>query len=257
MPTFGDIALGSLARRPITVVDPRAGEMSFHVRYLDDTDDDQIEQGAEKFALARGATMPTQGTPLPSGAAQNPWRGNAHYERGYVLYTLLVAAVDPDSSQEQPRPFFRAIEQIQKLHPDTISQIFLAQRIFQSDMSPSLSEISGRDLLPRIVEIAISEDERPFVRLVPSLQWTLVRTMAVLVLSSHGSKLLSTWDSVKNSTDSIRRRLASAVDAGEEFEPILATPSAKTKIKPQPATAAGKQSAADRNKAKQKRRAGR
>lgn len=255
MPTFADIALGSLARRPITVVDPRAGEMSFHVRYLDDTDDDLIEQGAEKFALARGATMPIQGTPLPSGAAQNPWRGNAHYERGYVLHTLLIASVDPDSSQEQPKPFFRTIEQIQKLHPDTIAQICLAQRIFQSDMSPSLSEISGHDLLPRIVEIAISEDERPFVRLAPSLQWILVRTLAVLVLSSHGSKLLSSWGSVKSSTDSIRKRLVSAVDAGEEFEPILAPPSAKTKTKPRPVAAAGKPSAAARNKAKQKRRA--
>lgn len=227
MAKFGDIALGSLARRPVTVTDPRAGEMSFHVRYLDDTDDDQIEQGAEAFARARGASVPPQGAPLSSGAAQNPWRGNAHYERGYVLYTLFVACVDPDSPQSNPESYFRTIEEVQKLHPDTITQMYLAQRIFQSDLSPNISDIAGKDLFAHIVSIAISDDERPFVRLAPSLQWTLVRTLAVLCIASHGTNLLSSWGSVKNSIELLRRQVVEAVDKGEPFEKVPAAPIAK------------------------------
>jgi hypothetical protein len=251
MAKFGAVALGSLARRPITVEDPRAGEMSLHVRYLDDADDDVIEQGAEAFAVARGAKIPEQSKPLPSGAAQNPWRGNAHYERGFVLHTLLRSCTDPESSEDHPEPFFLTIEQVQKLHPDTIGQIYQRQRMFQSELSPSISEIAGKDILAHIVEICISEDERPFARLAPNLQWILCRIMAVLLIASQGTKWLSSWDSAKKQIESLRLRIVEAVGTGEPIEQIEVTPTAKSKAQ---AAAAAARRTLSKNKQKAKRR---
>lgn len=253
MAKFGAIALGSLARKPITVDDPRAGEMALHVRYLDDSDDDVIEQGAEAFARARGATEPAQAKPLPSGAAQNPWRGNAHYERGFVLHTLFVSCTDPDSIQEKPEPYFRTIEEVQKLHPDTINQIYLRQRMFQSELSPSITDIAGQDLLAHIVSICISEDERPFARLAPNLQWILVRILCVLLLSLQGTKFFSTWDSAKKQIESLRKRIVDAVEQGESIDGIKVAPIATSKSKAPVAAAAPKRKLS-KNQQKAKRR---
>lgn len=243
--------LGSLARKPITVDDPRAGEMALHVRYLDDADDDVIEQGAEAFARARGATVPAQTKPLPSGSAQNPWRGNAHYERGFVLHTLFVSCTDPDSIQEKPEPYFRTIEEVQKLHPDTINQIYLMQRMFQSELSPSIADIAGQDLLAHIVEICVSEDERPFARLAPSLQWILVRILCVLLLSSQGTKFFYTWDSAKKQIESLRKRIVDAVESGEPIDGIKVAPIATSKA---PVAAAAPKRKPSKNQQKARRR---
>jgi hypothetical protein len=158
------------------------------VRVLDDADDTAIDEAAGAFAKKHG------------GEARE---GDPQYDRGRALHTLLRACIDKDSPEEAQAPFFDGgLVQVQTLNRDTIAYLLAAQEVWQDQCSPRKLKLSGEEVLQHLVEVATSEDERPFVRLRPGLQWILLRSTAKLALASPELRSLFSSDFAPSSTAS-------------------------------------------------------
>lgn len=125
--SYIDVAKGVQARK---VVDLRTIGMASTaesikvalVPLLFDTDAEALEM-AREYAKRHKVEDPKPGDPL--------------YERGLMLYTVLLACVDVDSPLDKPEPFFADEKEITKyLDPDRVSVLFHQQRAWQSLISP-------------------------------------------------------------------------------------------------------------------------
>jgi hypothetical protein len=192
MARFSEISRGTLARHVEELPMANGNVERVAVRPLLDCDDDEIETNALAYAKARGAVDPKAGNPL--------------YDRGIALHTLLIACSDPDSPDDAPRPFFDSVEQIQRgLDRDRIAWLIAAQQVWEDKCSPRQLSMTANEFIAHVMEVAVSEDERPFLRLRPGLQWILLRTLARQHVASLEPSLLSGSDSgsTSSSTSSV------------------------------------------------------
>jgi hypothetical protein len=171
MGRFSQIARGTLARHVGELPMPNGQIEKIAVRPLLDDDDDQIETQALAYATQRGVADPKAGHPI--------------YDRGVALYTLLLACSDPDSPDGAPVPYFDNIEQIRTgLDRHRIAWLLAAQQVWEDTCSPRTLKMSPNEFVAHIMEVAVSKDEAPFLRLRPGLQWILLRTLAKQYISS-------------------------------------------------------------------------
>ena len=125
--SYIDVAKGVQARKVVhlrTIGMPSTAEAIpvALVPLLFDTDSDALEYACE-YAKKRKVENPKPGDPL--------------YERGLMLYTVLLACIDVDSPLDKPEPFFANEQEITKhLDPDRVSVLFHQQRAGQSMISP-------------------------------------------------------------------------------------------------------------------------
>jgi hypothetical protein len=125
--TYLDVAKGVQARKIVTIrligMPPAADPIPIALVPLDfGTDSDALEY-ARDFAKKRKVEDPKPGDPL--------------YERGLMLHTVLLAAVDVDSPEDKPEPFFANEAEITKhLDPDRVAVLFHQQRAWQAMISP-------------------------------------------------------------------------------------------------------------------------
>ncbi len=183
MGRFQQIAKGTRARHTVELPLANGDATRVAVRPLLDAEDDEIDVAARAYAKARDV--------------EDPKPGNTIYERGHALHTLLLACSDPDSPDSDPAPFFANVEEIRTgLDRDRIQYLLTAQQVWQDQCAPQQLQLSGDDFIAKVVEVATSEDDRPFYRMRQGLQWIFMRALAVQCLNSPELKSLSGLASV-------------------------------------------------------------
>lgn len=116
-----------------------------------------------------------------------------NYNLGLSVYTLALAAVDPDSDPRNPVPFFgepgdvesaaHAILSTPHLTRDGIIYLAEAQELWQSMCSPQALRIGAHKMWEMVGEVAASNDVSPFLLLQPAMRWSFVRFMAIQLVS--------------------------------------------------------------------------
>lgn len=159
----------------------------------------KIVDEAIDFAKAHGGT----------GALDDP-----QFLRGKYTRTVLAAAVDPDSPENAPVPYFDDVAQIQRMLDDAwIVYAFEAQRDFQCEYAPSPAHVRPEDFVPLIAASTEAwkkggDPERPFAGLPPSMLRSLSATLVLRcstlteLLSQLGSRTESPSDDPASSTSS-------------------------------------------------------
>lgn len=191
---FSQIAKGIAAERPSEYSvgkDEKGKDLTVHVllRPLSALEEVEVESTAIKFAKGRGAEAEA-GSPI--------------FEEAQMASILAASVMDPDSpGNARERHFDGGLDQILScLDPDTIAFLHAEQRLWQEECSPSYKVKTASDLLHlmRLMGVESEDEDDPKVRLLYSrlsraTQWSLVRTMAVLLRSSRVLKPSSSYDS--------------------------------------------------------------
>lgn len=191
MSKLSDIIKGRKARRKVPfpgIIDstPGAPEVVLDLQVLDGEQEAEALARARAFAVGKGVSAPKSGEP--------------EYDLGLMVHTLLLAAIDHDSPDEAPAPFFASSEEILRhLDRERIAYLYTLQQLWQEDLSPTSSKNFSED---RIFEIAIeaADEEDPlrfFEKLPPAtlarcLVFTARRLRDVLRLKSLSSSSFET-----------------------------------------------------------------
>lgn len=119
------------------------------------------------------------------------------YQLGRSVYTLALACVDPSSDPKNPTPFFgepgdiesaaREIQESVHLSRDGISYLAQAQDLWEDMCNPQAVKVSGERFSQLVSELSQDADARRFLALGPALRWSLMRTMAVLLVNLQSS----------------------------------------------------------------------
>lgn len=102
------------------------------------------------------------------------------YERGRMLYTLLITCVDKDSPLDAPTSYFETVEQMQESHillDSTLHYLYQHQRMWQEECSPIRANLSEEEYLAGIITSAKGQTDF-FVSMRPGTQWSCFARMA-------------------------------------------------------------------------------
>lgn len=159
-------------------------EVKVGLRFIGGGESASIMVSAGEFAIANGA--------------KDPKPGDALFELGLRVHTLLVACVDPDEAGTAGARFFDSIDQILEkgeadpmLGRDGIAFLFEEHEAWQDFCGPQPPGLSDETLWTKVMEVAASEDPLVFEALRPSTRWRLARFMASQLLILLTSKLES------------------------------------------------------------------
>jgi len=170
---FADIALGTSARKVVDLPLPNGTSDRVAVRVFNDIDDSRVDDAALAYAKDHGVAEELAKPEHPI------------YDRGHALNTLLLGCSDPDSPDDAPVPYFASVTEIQAgLDRDRIAILLAAQAIHQEQCSSRKLTMAGDEVFATLLDVATSEDARPFLRLHPGYAWILLRSTASLVCSS-------------------------------------------------------------------------
>jgi len=142
------------------------------LRVLTGAENSEVLQNAQTYAKARGV---------------DPWNeDHAICTLAKMVFTLLLACVDPDDKSDDPPPFFDDADQILNSHHlgrDGIVWLYEAQELWQEQTSPLCPlEIEPEAYFALMLQIAKEDNPDPFVRMRAGLRWTFARSMAVQLL---------------------------------------------------------------------------
>lgn len=200
MAKFSEVAAGVRARRsvllplPGAVVDGESGTwigptQKLDIRALNEGEHGEVLSLALAYAKSKGIDRPDD--------------GDALYERGKMLHTLVLACIDSDSAPNNPQPFFDGgLDQIQKsevLTPEVIGYLFEQQQLMQDDVAPLKHDMTEAEFLSAAIETA-KGNRAFFVSSRLGMQWSFVRTLASLYIASLGNRLPSTPSSEPQTT---------------------------------------------------------
>lgn len=179
---WGAVAKGRKARHVVELTDltgtPVPGGVALvPLMYGDDAG---VAEKALLFAKARGVESPKPGDPL--------------YERGMMLFTVLLTALDPDSHEDRPEAFFASEEEILKtIDPDRVAMLFYQQREWQRLTSPNAKDFDDPMEMVRVLQGCASDEvpERPFDALPWRARRTYLRVWANMLLTLPALKSLS------------------------------------------------------------------
>lgn len=153
---------------------------------------------AQDFAERSGSKDPTPGDPL--------------YDFGWRLYTVALAAVDPDSDPKSPEPFFGERGNVESAVEEMLSSphigrdgiLYLSEQheSWQDLLNPLILKLSLEQLWAKVGEVAASRDAGPFFELQPATRWIFARFMAAQLLSSLDPRSSSTASSPSESSNS-------------------------------------------------------
>lgn len=168
-----------------------AGEIEVGLRVLLGIETQEALKRALSYAELHGSKNPGPGDPL--------------YDFGLRLYTVALAAVDPDSDPRDAEPFFgnrgdpqSGVDDILNsphIGRDGILYLSEQQEYWQDLCSPQPLKLTPEQLWEKVGEVAASRDGRPFFGLRPGLQWVLARFMAGQLVSSPDHKFFFGADS--------------------------------------------------------------
>lgn len=169
--TFKDIAGGTHARRGVDLaLATEQGEqlVDLDVRTLTGAEELHVLRSAADFAKANGAE-----------AIED---GEARYELGRQLFTVLVGCVERESPKDAPRPFFDSVEQIlasKRLTRDHVAYLHSHVEQWQDECSPRKMTLSPAQFA-EVATRSAEGDFRPFLRLRPGMQLSFLHILAKL-----------------------------------------------------------------------------
>lgn len=193
MGTFAKVAAGPRSRRTIDLPLPGArvnletgawdGDVvKVDVRPLRPDEHVLVLDRARAFAKKHGVEEPDDGHEL--------------YERGKIIHTLAIACIDPESSKEDPKPFFDGgAEQIlasEILTPEVLAYLYDQQTAYQDECSPLLKSMSPAEFTASVLLMAGQEQPDFFVSMRPGMRWSFTRSMANQLAGSMTRESLST-----------------------------------------------------------------
>lgn len=190
---FSQLAQGKAAEQPVPfdVIDAEGNVHTIKtlVRPLDGTQETAALVFAAQYAKDHGAPDAKEGHPL--------------WDLGYMVKTVEIGCVDPDSPPKSREPTFdKGADAVLALPRQTIAFLFEAQQTWQDLVSPTQKRMAGHELLTKVRELAESEDDLPFLRLSPALRWICMRSMACLLLKSPEGSLLASSSSESDGASS-------------------------------------------------------
>jgi hypothetical protein len=169
------------------------------LRVLSGIETEELLKRAQAYAERNGSKRPVPGDPL--------------YDFGLRVYTVALAAVDPDSDPKNPEPFFgergnlesavSAILESPLIGRDGILYLSQQHEDWQDLLNPEVRKLSLQQLWEKVGEVAASNDASPFFRLQPGLRWIFARFMATQLVSSPDLKFLFGSDSPGESSSSV------------------------------------------------------
>jgi hypothetical protein len=199
MPTFGQIAKGTRARpKPRGIVfrariNPATGEWesdeggtitALDVRPINPIEHTTIVEKARAFAISKGVEAPKDGDEL--------------YEDAKILHTLVIACIDKDSPEKDPRPFFEGgfdqLHGTELLLPDHIGYLYEQQQLWQDQCSPRFTHQTPGQFMAAVVKAA-GGDQSFFVGARPGMRWDFTRTLAAAWLNLTTLKSRTSSDS--------------------------------------------------------------
>lgn len=179
MAKFSQLARGNKARK---VVQLPFGEGTIPVALvpLDFINEATVIERAVAFARAHGNQDPKEKDPL--------------YERGLMLHTVLVTAMDADVTGRE-EPFFAGEAEAMGLDPERIAHLYFLQRDFQSDVAPTPKGLTGVEFVKHVLYLAKADVEGaadvPFDSLPPVTRRNFTRALARLYFEHLQLKSLS------------------------------------------------------------------
>jgi hypothetical protein len=175
-----------------------SGYVEVGLRVLLGVETQEVLKRAQSYAEQHGSKTPNPGDPL--------------YDFGLRLFTVAIAAVDPESDPRDAEPFFGNRGDAQSgvddildsphIGRDGILYLSEQQEYWQDLCSPQPLKITPEKLWEKVGEVAASRDARPFFGLRPGLQWVLVRFMAGQLVSSPGHRFFFGADSPSRTSPS-------------------------------------------------------
>lgn len=172
-----------------------------------------VLERAQAFAVKRGTPVERAGP------------GNALYELGYEVATVVLGLVDADDPAGE-RPFFDggAEQVLEHLDVDRVALLYERHRAFQDRCSPRPSSMSAEAFYAKVVELvqAEADDDRPFDSLRPAIHRSFTRTMARQLWASLTAKSPPGWPSgpsTSGATDPSPTAEGAEPSAGSEASP--------------------------------------
>lgn len=164
-------------------------EVLVDLRVLTGAEESLVLQRAREYAIERGVEAPKDGDPL--------------YEVGKMAETLALGCIDHDSPEAAPENFFASAKEVlDEMDSDRIAYLFARWELWQGECSPQVGTLTQEQYYATLVQMAVSDDDRPFAALRPATQWALLRTTAVLLLRQPEARSLFTSDSKTKPTGS-------------------------------------------------------
>ena len=185
---FSAIQKGTLARRSVDL--PIGGvPVPVDVRPLHGREEIEALSLARRYAIAKGLDNPKEGEPV--------------YDLAVMAHVVLLAAVDHESPEGAPVPFFDHVDQVIELDRDRIQLLYEAQSEWQEETSPRRTKLTPEQYAGLVFALATEEGDGsaddPFLRRLPRA--TLVscmRTMAVQLVSSRTPRSPTTASTSSN-----------------------------------------------------------
>jgi hypothetical protein len=167
--------------------------------------EDEIEVGLRVLTgLELGEILREARADAIKAGVEDPKEGNTIYDLAVQVHTLAAACVDPDAPEE---PFFdggvQQIRESEHLGRDGIMYLAEQQETWQDLCSPQALRLDGAELHSMIEELAGPESFSFFCQLRPGMRWTLLHSMASLLLISQTDKSNSSLPSEPSSTKSV------------------------------------------------------
>lgn len=177
---FSQIARGTAQHETVKATTIDGIEVEFALRPMPAGVDGDVLDAAHAATIERKAT-PKDGEPI--------------YDYWLGVYTLLYAAVDPESDPNKPDLFFdRGVEDIRgAFSRDQIAALLEAQRVIQQKCDPRPGKLGPSEFMAWVMKEAVAGegDDFPFERWHPSLRKSSVRTLAGLYMNLLRDKSLS------------------------------------------------------------------
>lgn len=177
---FSSIARGHAQIERVTTTTIDGIEVEFGLRPMPAGVDGDVLDAAHAETVKRQAT-PKDGEPI-----YDYWMG---------VFTLLHAAVDPDSDPKKPALFFDGgVDDIRDAFSrEQIAALLQKQRLIQQKCDPRPSKMVAGEFMAWVMKEATAEegDAFPFERWHPWLQTSSVRTLASLYMNLLRDRSLS------------------------------------------------------------------
>jgi hypothetical protein len=188
---FSQIARGHAQVELTTATTIDGIVVEFALRPMPSGVDGDVLDAAHAETVKRNAT-PKDGEPI-----YDYWMG---------VYTLLHAAVDPESDPKKPALFFDGgVEDIRSAFSrEQIAALLQKQRVLQQKCDPRPSKMGPGEFMAWVMKEAVAEEgeEDPTERWHPWLRTSSVRTLASLYMSLLRDKSLSSSDSPSQAASS-------------------------------------------------------
>lgn len=187
MATFGQLANGTRARKTIPLglgrarISPETGQwetdeggviVELDIRPLNPIEVTTVVERARAFAISKGVVDPKDGDEL--------------YDDAKILHTLVLACLDKESPEKDPKPFFEGgFEQLhgtEVLLPDHIGYLYELQQLWQDECSPRFTRQTPGQFMAGVVATA-GGDPSFFVGARPGMRWDSMRTLAAAYLN--------------------------------------------------------------------------